>query len=92
MTTPAPAPVAAAPVPGKVLGIVALILTFPFGLSLLGLILGIVAGRQSKAAGIKNTPATVAVVLSIIFIVLSVLFFVIAAVTGGISFNASVGS
>jgi preprotein translocase subunit SecG len=48
--------------PGKTLGIVALILTFFF--TLLGLILGLVAQSQSKAAGVKNTPAKVAVVLT----------------------------
>ena len=66
MTTPAPAPAAAAPaVPGKTLGIVALILAFVA--PLIGAILGFVARAQSKAAGVKNTPATVAIVLGIIF-------------------------
>lgn len=67
MTTPAPAPV----VPGKTLGIVALIVTFFF--SVVGLILGIVARNQSKAAGVENTPAKVAIILGIIFTVLSIL-------------------
>ncbi len=64
MTTPAPA--AAAPViPGKTLGIVALVLAFLA--PLIGAILGFVAKAQSKPAGYKNTPATVAIVLGIIF-------------------------
>ena len=67
MTTPAPAPV----VPGKTLGIVALIVTF-FA-SVIGLILGIVARNQSKAAGVENTPAKVAIILGIIFTVLSII-------------------
>ncbi len=90
MTTPAP--VSTASTAGKTLGIVALIVTFPFGLSLLGLILGLVARSQSKAAGIKNTPATVAIVLSLVFIVLTIAIFAIVAATGGFSFSTSVGS
>ena len=60
MTTPAPAVV-----PGKTLGIVALILAFIA--SPIGFILGLVAKSQSKKAGAKNTPATVAIVLGLIF-------------------------
>jgi len=56
---------------GKTLGIVALVLAFVA--QLLGLILGIVARNQSKRAGVKNTPATVAIVLSIVFMVLGLL-------------------
>jgi preprotein translocase subunit SecG len=75
--------------PGKTLGIVALILTFFF--TLLGLILGLVAQSQSKAAGVKNTPAKVAVVLSIIFIAIGVLVGIIAGITGGFAFSGSIG-
>jgi hypothetical protein len=69
---PAPygAPVAA-PVPGKTLGIVALVVVF-FA-SLIGLILGYVARSQSKKAGVKNTPAKVAIILGWIFLVLSII-------------------
>ena len=83
MTTPAPAPV----VPGKTLGIVALIVTF-FA-SVIGLILGIVARNQSKAAGVENTPAKVAIILGIVFTVLSVLLYalfgaaILAAIANG---------
>ena len=52
-------------VPGKTLGIVALILSFFF--QLIALILGIVALGQSRKAGAKNTPALVAIILSIVF-------------------------
>lgn len=69
MTTPAPVP--APVVPGKTLGIVALIVTFFF--SVVGLILGIVARNQSKAAGVENTPAKIAIILGIIFTVLAIL-------------------
>jgi hypothetical protein len=54
-----------ATVPGKTLGIVALILSFFF--QLIALILGIVALSQSRKAGAKNTPALVAIILSIVF-------------------------
>jgi len=54
-----------ASVPGKTLGIVALILSFFF--QLIALILGIVALSQSRKAGVKNTPALVAIILSIVF-------------------------
>jgi hypothetical protein len=74
--TPAPAPAAAAPAaPGKTLGIVGLVFAFLF--PLLGLILSIVAKVQSRGAGAKNTPATVGIVLSIIFMVLYILFVVV---------------
>lgn len=82
---PAAAPAYAAPVPGKTLGIVALIVTFFF--SLIGVILGFVARSQSSAAGVKNTPATVAIVLGLIFLVGQILFFVLggAALFGGLA-------
>ena len=66
MTAATPAPVAPATVPGKTLGIVSIFLTVPLGLSLIGLILGIVARSQSKKAGFSNTPATVGIVLGIL--------------------------
>jgi hypothetical protein len=78
MTTPAPAAASApAAVPGKTLGIVGLILAFIGPLSLLGLILSIVAKVQSKRAGVKNTPATVGIVIAIIVIVLTVVLWVV---------------
>jgi hypothetical protein len=76
MTTPDPAPAAPAAVPGKTLGIVGLILAFIGPVSLIGLILSIVAKVQSKNAGVKNTPATVGIVVSIIVIVLTILLWV----------------
>lgn len=84
MTTPAPTPAPA--VPGKTLGIVALIVTFFF--SVVGLILGIVARNQSKAAGVENTPAKVAIILGIIFTVLYVLIFVLFGATFIALFNS----
>jgi hypothetical protein len=76
--TPAPAaPAAAAPAdyPGKTLGIVGLVLAFLF--SLAGLIVSAIALNQSKAAGFKNTPAKVGLILSIIFLVLGVLWIIL---------------
>ena len=70
LTMTQPAAPYAAPEPGKTLGIVALIAVF--FISLLGLILGFVAQSQSKAAGVPNTPAKVAIILGIIFIVLQI--------------------
>ncbi|NYF09184.1 lysylphosphatidylglycerol synthetase-like protein (DUF2156 family) [Leifsonia sp. AK011] len=71
-----PAPAAPAASDGKTLGIVALVSVF--FISLLGLILGFVARGQSKKAGVKNTPATVAIVLGFIFLALTILWIVIA--------------
>ena len=79
--TPAPAAPAAPPAPaagdfpGKTLGIVGLVLAFLF--SLAGLIVSIIARGQSKAAGVKNTPATVGLVLSIIFLVFQIIWIVV---------------
>lgn len=76
--TAAPAPqYAPAPVPGTTLGIVALIVVFFF--SVIGLILGLVAQSQSKAAGIANTPAKVAVILGIVFVALQIIGGIIGA-------------
>lgn len=74
---PAYAPPASGSEPGKGLGIAALVIVFFF--SLVGLILGYVARSQSKKAGVKNTPATVAIVLGWIFLVLGIIFGVLAA-------------
>jgi hypothetical protein len=83
MTTPAPAPVPAAPAaaPGKTLGIVGLILSFFGPVSLIGLILSIVARSQSKKAGVSNTPATVGIVIGLIVLVISIIVFIILGVT-----------
>lgn len=82
--TPPPAPAApAAPTgetvaappgtdyPGKTLGIVGLVLAILF--SIIGFIVSLIAFNQSKAAGFKNTPAKVGIILGIVFFVLSVI-------------------
>jgi len=92
--TPAAAPAPAAPAgdAGKTLGIVGLVLAFVFALA--GLIVSAIARSQSKAAGVKNTPATVGLVLSIIFLIFQIIYviiLVVALANGGGSFNYQVG-
>lgn len=82
MTDPAAAPVpssAPAPAsrPGRVLGIVGLVLAIVWPLQLLGLILSIVALVQSKRAGLKNGPAVAGIIVSIVLLVVSVLITVL---------------
>ena len=86
--TPPPAtPVAPAAVPGKSLGVAGVI--FAILIPVIGLILSLVARSQSKAAGVKNNPATAGIIISIILIALYILFWIIAGVTGGISVSTS---
>lgn len=72
------APAATGSDPGKVLGIVALVVVFFF--SLIGLILGYVARSQSKKAGVSNTPAKVAIILGWIFLVVGIIVGIIVTV------------
>jgi len=72
---PSGAPAPGAPVPGKTLGIVAFVLSF-FA-QLFGLILGIVAFVQSKKAGVKNTWALAAIIISSVLMVLSIVLAVV---------------
>jgi hypothetical protein len=62
-------------IPGKVLGVVALILSFLqlilIPTALLGAILGHVAHIKSRQAGYKNTPAAVAIVVGWVLTVIS---------------------
>lgn len=84
MTDPASVPVpAAAPTAsdGKTLGIVALIVAFFF--SVIGIILGFVAKSQSKRAGVKNTPATVAIVLGFVFLAGTIIAISVAVAGAG---------
>jgi preprotein translocase subunit SecG len=72
--------VAPATYPGKTLGIVGLVLAFVFTLA--GLVVSIIAFNQSKAVGIKNTPAKVGIILSVVFIVLGIILGIVSAVLG----------
>jgi hypothetical protein len=79
--TPVPAAV-----PGKTLGVVALILAIlPF--QLIGLILGIVANGQSKAVGVTNGPAKAAIIVSIILMVLGLIITIATVAVGGSMFG-----
>ena len=61
--------------PGKTLGIVAIVIAIFF--SVIGLTLGFVARSQSRRAGFKNTPATIAIVLGFVFIALTIVVIVV---------------
>ncbi len=76
MTNSAPAAV-----PGKTLGIVALVLAFIS--SPIGFILGLVAKSQSKKAGVSNTPATVAIVLGLIGTIIIVIIIAVSVAGAG---------
>ena len=87
MTDPTPAPAAQpvvvtdGPVPGRGLGIAGLIIDF--FIPVLGLILSIVAKVQSGRAGVRNTPATVGIVLGIIFTIGAIIAAIVLAGTIG---------
>jgi hypothetical protein len=80
-----------AAVPGKTLGIVSLVLSivgflfFWIVAPIAGIITGIIARKQSKAVGAKNTPATAGIIISIVALVLQIILtiiFVALAVAG----------
>lgn len=74
-------PAASGSVPGRTLGIVALVLAIvPVGLQLIGLILGIVALVQSKKAGVKNGMAVAAIIVSSVLIVIGIIIGIVVAV------------
>ena len=64
------------PIPGKTLGIVALIVAIFF--NVVGLILGIVALVQSRKAGHKNGPAVAAIIVGAILFVIGIIIAIIA--------------
>jgi len=83
-TPPAPTPGASAAVPGKTLGIVALVCSIVVApLSLLWLILGIVAVVQSKKAGASNVPGVIAIIISALALVVSIIVTIVLAATLG---------
>ncbi|MFB2596250.1 DUF4190 domain-containing protein [Herbiconiux sp. P17] len=91
---------AVAPVPGKTLGIVGLIVGIagffivPLLGSIAGLIISIIARNQSKAASVPNSPAKAGVIVGIVGIVLSVIWIaivVIAIVIGASALIAACG-
>lgn len=66
---------APATIPGKTLGIVALVVAFPVGL--VGGILGIIALVQSKNAGHKNGPALAAIIVGFVFFVVGTIITIV---------------
>ncbi|WP_052663599.1 hypothetical protein [Psychromicrobium lacuslunae] len=73
-------PVQAQQDPGKVMGILSIVLPFVF-LGLVGLILGIIGLNKSKKAGFSNAPAVIGIVLSILAIIGSIIVGVVLFVT-----------
>jgi hypothetical protein len=76
---PPPVPAATAAAPGKGLGIASVILAIIPGTGLIGLILGIVGLVISRNAGVKNTPAVVGIILSIVLAIVYIIIVVVAA-------------
>lgn len=89
MTEPAPVPTTGAIEvnPGKTLGIVGLVMSFFFGLNIVGLILSIVGLNKSKKAGMKNTPAFAGIIVSIVTIIIGVIVVIaiVAIAAAGVS-------
>jgi hypothetical protein len=75
-----------APVPGKTMAIVALILAIVPGTQLIGLILGIIALVQSRKAGRKNGMAVAAIIVSIVLMIIAIIVIVLI-----VSFAVSAG-
>ncbi len=63
------------PVPGRLMGILGLVLAIPF--SVIGLILSIVGLVQAKKAGVKNVPGFIGLILSVLVIIAEVVLLVI---------------
>ncbi len=66
--------------PGQTLGIISIVLDI-IGFSVIGIILGVISRKKSKAAGQSTTLGTIGMVLGIIFTVIGLLFFVTIALT-----------
>ncbi len=66
--------------PGQTLGIISIVLDL-IGFSVIGIILGVISRKKSKAAGHSTTLGTVGLVLGIIFTVIGLLFLVTIALT-----------
>ena len=73
-------PPPAAQDPGRTLGIVGLILAF--FCSLIGMIISIVAYRQSAQAGYKNNIALAGIIVGAVFLVLGIILQVTGVLTG----------
>jgi len=71
---PPMAPVASGENPGQTLGIVSIVMSV-IGLSVVGIILGVVSRKKSKAVGASSTLGTVGMVVGIVLTALSLLVF-----------------
>lgn len=67
--------------PGKVYGILSIVFGLTWLLSLVGLILGIIGRKKSKAAGHSTTVSTIGIVLSSISMVVGLIVGVILTLT-----------
>lgn len=72
------------PVPGRIMGIVSLVLSI-IGLHVIGIILGFVARAQSKRAGQKNGFAVAGIIVGFVLLVLSIIVIGLA-IAGGAAF------
>ncbi|SDY84186.1 hypothetical protein [Herbiconiux ginsengi] len=66
--------------PGKMLGIVGLVVAILA--NLIGLVISVIAYTQSKKAGYKNMPALIGVVVGAVFFVLTVVIGIVSTVAG----------
>lgn len=73
-------------VPGRTMGIVALILAIVPGTQLIGLILGIIALVQSRKAGVKNGLAIAAIIVSVVLTIIAIILIIVL-----VSFAVSAG-
>ena len=85
----AAAPAYAPAVPGRTLGIIALIVAFPF--NIVGLIMGIIALVQSKRAGASNLPAVFAIIVGALLFVIGVIVLIVLFSTLGAALSACAG-
>ncbi len=65
-------------IPGKTLGIVGLILSF--FTALIGMIVSIIALRQSKRAGYKNTPAVIGIIIGALATLAGIIAIIVAII------------
>ncbi|QHC65662.1 hypothetical protein Q0F99_11490 [Rathayibacter oskolensis] len=85
-TSSTPSTVSSAPIPGRTLGIIAVVVAVFF--NVIGLILGIVALVQSRRAGYRNGPAVAAIIVGAIFTVAAIIATIAIVTVAGFSAEA----
>ena len=79
--------------PGETLGVISIIMTVPLGLSLVGLILGVLSRKRSQEVGASTTLGTVGIVLGAIgtaVVTLGIIaFFALIALSGAARSNSN---